>query len=240
MIDIHSHVIFGVDDGPESMEESLKMLYEAEEIGIKTIIATPHLDSDFPDSKKPFEHLKKLIDHAGDCEIKLKLGFETMLSPILPAIVRQRNFLTLNNSGFLLVEFPFSGVPAYSHEVMYRLQLENITPVIAHPERNRSFIRKPGLLSEFRERGCLLQIDSASIIGYFGERTKHFSKKLLSMDMADFISSDAHSPGHYTDWHLKAYRKVVDWTGEENAEKLFGKNAEFILNKEEKNTCNLF
>lgn len=237
MIDIHSHVIYGVDDGPSTIEESLRMVYEAEETGVRTIIATPHLNEYLFMDDRVFGNYRTLLSRLGDSQVEIKLGFEVLLNPFIPQIVRERKMLTLNNSGFMLLEFPFSIVPPYSHETVYKLQLDNITPVIAHPERNRDFVRNISLLEEFIDRGCLLQVDSPSIMGIYGERAKSFSKRLICSGMANFVASDAHCRGHYSNWHLKAYLKVVEWVGRESADRLFGKNANQILDKKEINAC---
>jgi len=229
MIDIHSHLIYGVDDGASTIEESIRMIDEAEEIGVRAIIATPHLNHGRLNIEKVFNNLQLLAERAKDAEVDLRIGFEVRLSPFIHNLILAKRFLTLNSSGFALIEFPFDSIPSYSLETVYRLRLEKLTPVIAHPERNGHFRKNIGALKDFLERGCLLQLDSPSIAGAYGEKTRRFARNLIDNDMAHFVASDAHRPGNYPDYHLKAFLKVAEWAGEEVANRLFHKNGEMIL-----------
>lgn len=230
MVDIHSHLIHAVDDGPSCIKDSLRMLLEAEKCGIKAIIATPHLRGNMYDPEKAAENLEELRHRTRDCGVELYLGYEVHVNESLADDVKSERSITLNGSDYLLLELPFEEVPLYSYETIYRLNLNNITPVIAHPERNRSFVRSFDKFIGVVEKGCLLQLDAASIIGVYGTEVKRFTKKLIKMNMVDFVASDAHSAEDYYEWYLEAYRKVSKWGGTEYANDVFARNPEMLLN----------
>ena len=229
MIDIHSHLIFDVDDGPKTLDESLRMVCEAEEAGVKTIIATPHFREHMEGFEKVIENFQKLAHKASDSGVAIKLGCEVMLNPLILKNIDDRTKLCLDNSDYMLFEFPPGLIPSQGHDVIYRLQLEGIVPIIAHPERNICFLKDSGLLLEFIERGCLVQVDAGSIIGIYGKKIRDFSKSLIELNLTQFVASDAHTPHGYSDCYVKAYQTVSLWVGEEKANVLFAGNAATIL-----------
>lgn len=234
MIDIHSHLIFGVDDGPASLDESILMVKKAERAGVKVVIATPHVTHGNTDMQKIKNHFKILLEYTRDFDISLKLGYEIFIGAWLLDFIRSKRAYTLADSNFMLVEFPEDAIPVYSEVVIYEMLLRNITPIIAHPERNDSFIRQFDVLMDFRNRGCMLQIDAASIVGAFGVKARRFAKKLIRKGLADFIASDAHTSNDYSVYYLKAYEKTVQWIGEQMSEKLFAYNAASIIKRIDK------
>lgn len=229
MIDIHSHLVYGVDDGPSTIEESVKMVYEAEEIGIKTIITTPHFQENLTENRKVVEHFNELVYRTRDCDITLKMGYEVPINPFLPLMIKERDFLMLDNSRYILLELPFNSMPIYTRDIIYKLQLENVIPIIAHPERNGYFSKNPDLFFDLVNRGCMVQIDAGSIMGIYGDHARRFAQQLMEKDLAGFVASDAHSRGGYSTIYLKAYQRVVKLVDEEQASILFNNNAESIF-----------
>ncbi len=221
MIDIHSHIIYGMGDGPSTKDEAFRMVCEAEEAGVKVIFATPHLREYSSNEQLILERYRELASFASDCGVSLKLGCELPLSPYMLKGTAGLKELTLGGSGFLLLEPSFGISPAYGREVVYKLQQKNLTPIIAHPEQNINFIRDVGALEELIQSGCLVQLDSSSIAGAFGERVKTFSRHLIERNMVNFVASSAHNACGYSDWYLKAYRLVSQWANEEIADWLF-------------------
>lgn len=229
MIDIHSHIIYGVDDGPAKKEESLKMIYEAEEAGVEVIIATPHLRNCPDNYQRVLENFNELKQQTSNDNIVLKLGREVQLSPSILDSLKHLPVCSLDDSRYLLIEMPFSHMPVYGNEAIFKLLLEGFVPIIAHPERNFSFINNRTLLYDLIDNGCLTQIDAGSIVGAYGDKSKNFARQLCMSNLVNFIASDAHDTYGYTDWYIKAYHNIVNWVGEERAEKLFNSNAEIIL-----------
>jgi protein-tyrosine phosphatase len=234
MIDIHSHIIFGVDDGPCTIEKSISMIYNAEKAGIKTIVATPHSHETFFETERLYENYQELLYRIHEYDIILKLGYEVFMNPFLPAVDKKNIGLTLDNTRYLLFELPFNTSPKSGFEVLYSIRLKDYIPILAHPERNRRFLKNFNELSGYINAGCMIQIDAGSIIGVYGRDIKEFVKKLVKQNRVDFVASNAHCAEDYTNWYLKAYSQVSKWSGEDNANRLFESNAESILNREEK------
>lgn len=230
MIDIHSHLIHGVDDGASSIDESLRMVSEAEKLGIKVIIATPHFQEPLFCMEKVRENYHELVEKVSNYDVTIKLGSEIYINQSIPKKVEQNTSnLTLNESRYMLLELPPNVIPVFCLDVIYRLQVKKITLVISHPERNRNFLRDYNKLIPLVERGCLVQIDAASILGVYGNSVKNFAKQLIKLNMVHFVASNAHCAEDYVNWYQKAYNRVRDWAGEDYCDKLFFSNAKVVL-----------
>lgn len=198
MIDLHNHILPGLDDGANDIEESLAMAEIAAEDGITMLVATPHVMSGAFDNRKAdiLQKVKELNQLLESQKIPLQIlpGAEYHLDSDLLRRLSAGDLLTINDSGqHLLVELPASMVPDYTGRILYELQLQGITPIIAHPERNIGFEREPELLRKFISRGILTQITSGSITGMFGKSVKKTAWSFLQEGYAHLIASDAHS-----------------------------------------------
>ncbi|MFZ5986938.1 MAG: tyrosine-protein phosphatase [Bacillota bacterium] len=229
MIDIHSHLVYGMDDGAPTIEESIKMVQQAVELGISTIVATPHFQEQLFDIKGIVDNFNEIVERTKEYGVDLRLGSEVFINPFIPEIVEKESLLLLNESRYLLLELPYDIIPVYTFETIYRLQLRNIYPIIAHPERNMNLLKDFDEFVNFLERGCLIQVDAGSIAGVYGNTVREFAKKLIKLNMAHFIASDAHCSKDYAEWHLQSYKKVINWAGKEYADKLFNENPKLVL-----------
>lgn len=197
MYDIHSHIIYGVDDGAESMEESLKMAALAAEFGIRGIIATPHYidglyTSDYESNLYKQYRLRRELEKSG-IDIELYLGNEVSATLDLPRLIKLKKVTTLNNSRYLLVELPPYDIPIYMERLIFDLGLEGYVVVLAHPERNESIINKPDRLYNMIKLGALVQMNISSIVGGYGRRIERTSRKLLEQHMVHIVGTDSHS-----------------------------------------------
>jgi len=229
VIDIHSHVIFDIDDGSKDLEESLKMMSDAEKAGVKTIIATPHFREHVLSPDKTFENLQILKEKSRDLGVDIRIGFEIILHPMLlqgEDIIEKH---TIEGTRFILIEFPFTGFFNQSFTLLTKLQFRKLKPIIAHPERIEAFYKNRDIIVDLKGKGCLLQVNAGSIVGYYGERARTFAKCIIKSRMADFVASDAHKPQYYLPMYKSAFSKVIKWTDNEYAEKLFTKNGEAIF-----------
>lgn len=230
MVDIHSHLVFRTDYRPLGLDEALKMIYEAEEVGVGTIFVTPHIGEFQMETKKTNEIFGFLADRTADCGITLLMGYEVRLNPIMINRMVDNIFsYTLGGSEYMLVEFPDSSLPVYSQDIMSQLQLKGIIPIIVHPEMYMCFVKDPDLLAGFTKKGCMIQLDAASLLGLYGNKCRDFALHLITSGNADFIASNAHSASDYSDWYLKAYWTVIKQFGRKKADELFHTNAEKIL-----------
>jgi protein-tyrosine phosphatase len=199
MIDIHCHLLPGIDDGPETLEEALEMARIAVANGIELAHVTPHLhpgrwDNDLAKITAAVEAHRAALAAAG---IPLELGFaaEVRLDyEILPLVEEGRvPFLgTLEGYKVMLLEFPHSHVPVGADKFVAWLLARNIRPLIAHPERNKDLMRDPARIEPFVGAGCLLQITADAITGGFGELCAQRAREFLERGWVSVIASDAH------------------------------------------------
>jgi protein-tyrosine phosphatase len=205
------------------------MVLEAEKLGIKTIIATPHYSKGLYRAENVLENYQELAARVRDFDIEILLGYEVYFDSIIPDVLDGKNRYTLNKSKYLLFEMPFDIMPSNISEIILKLHMENFIPILAHPERNRFFIGNFQLFIDFIESGCLIQLDAASILGVYGISAKMFVKNLIKMNLVHFVASDAHNALDYTNWYLPAYEKVKRWGGKEYADMLFDKNQKMLF-----------
>jgi len=201
MIDIHSHILPGQDDGAADPEESLAMARIALNDGIHTMIATPHiLNGIYPNSRSHIlASMGELRTVFAKEQIKLELlpGSEAHLNPAMAEKIFSGEAVTLNdNQRYLLLEFPFHGIPPGAKQEIFQLQLKGITPILAHAERNYGFQQHFEQLYEFVDMGCLVQITAMSITGDLGREARLCAQKMLECRLAHIIATDAHSAMH--------------------------------------------
>ena len=197
MIDFHNHVLPDLDDGSKSMEMTLNMLKTASEQGITTIINTVHFQHPKMEGKNTdYEYVKDLRDTVlkeaknQNIEIDIKLAAEVYYLPNLCDLINNP-LLTINN--YMLVEFPMMIMPENYLDTFFNLKLKGITPILAHPERYRSFQEDIDKLQKCIDMDIILQIDAGSIVGHFGKQTKDMALKMLSKGYCHIIGSDSHN-----------------------------------------------
>ena len=198
MIDLHCHILPGVDDGPKDVEESLAMARHAVKDGIHAIVATPHaLGGTYPNPPEKIIAAAKALGDRFETEhlpLALYTGAEVHICPDMAAriLAGQAAFLC-ENKRYILIEFPFQTVPYGFKEELFHLALRGITPVIAHPERNPMVHFQPEILYDLTAAGCLIQVNSTSITGGFGDDIMRCSHDLIKNRGVHIIASDAHS-----------------------------------------------
>lgn len=196
MIDIHSHMMFQVDDGSKDLEESLEMLKEAQQAGFTDIILTPHFNLEYNTAgihtaNANLDHFKAEALRRG-IAVRLHVGAEIFITPELPALIQDQKAPALQQSRYVLFELPFHSKILYLEEVVSQLKRIGKVPVLAHPERYRMMQEKPEHLMRLREQGVLFQCNYGSIIGHYGNTAKKTVKKLLKQDMVHFLATDCH------------------------------------------------
>ncbi|MHC1724387.1 MAG: tyrosine-protein phosphatase [Aminipila sp.] len=197
MVDIHSHILPGLDDGSVDLDTTIRMLQNAERCGTKAIIATPHyyrgyFENEYEDVVKLVEFLKGDMADRG-MNMDIYPGQEVFLDKHTALMYKKGCIRGLNGSRYLLVEMPMQDYDASLLDVVYELRLLGAVPVLAHPERYTYIIDKVEVINSFVEEGCLFQINTGSITGIFGKPVQKAAKVLIENGLCNFVASDAHT-----------------------------------------------
>jgi len=232
MVDIHSHILPGLDDGAQTEADSLALAKEAVKEGITKIIATPHHKNGLYHNEKDTieKHVEYLNTLLNQHQIPLEVlpGQETRINGDLMQDLKEGKIQTLNNSKYLFIELPFTTVPRYTENLLFDLQVEGYVPIIVHPERNQQLLANPNQLYEMVRNGSLTQITSGSLIGKFGKEVEGFSEQIIDANLGHFIASDAHDVKDRNFFLNQAYDKIADLYGA-NAKYTFMENANLVI-----------
>ncbi len=234
LIDIHSHIIPGVDDGSPDMETSMAMLRMAAENGTTDIIATPHVIDvsttlTWDVIRRRVDELQKEADRNG-IPITIYSGAETELKfDLLELMRKDHSAFCLAGSRYCLMEMPSLMLPPRLDDMIYELQLMDIVPVLAHPERQMQLMEKPDRLLELLRKGCAAQCNGSSLTGVFGHKVQSNIRRLLDRDMVAFMGSDAHNLRHRNTSLKEAGEKIAEGWGPERAAELFETRPNYIL-----------
>lgn len=231
MIDIHCHILPGIDDGAKDMDEALALIKLAAEDGVTRIVVTPHLhfgrfNNYLPVIQSSFLALQQAVNES-KIQIELAYAAEVRLdSEILSLLSRQQLPLygCYNNQRFMLLEFPHSHIPAGSDILVKHLLKQNITPVIAHPERNRDLQKSPDKIKTFVNLGCWFQVTASSITGHFGEECQALALSYIEQNFIHIVASDAHNLKRRPPVLSEAKSKITAIFGEGKAQQLFYDN----------------
>ena len=217
-VDLHNHVLPGIDDGSPTLDESRKMLELWQELGIRKVITTPHvINALYPNTKEQIlgqtyalqDHIKEWgLDLILEATAEYQIDFE------FRHLLENDEVIPFGPQNYLLLEFPFQK-PSYSvEEVIYEVQLKGYEPVIAHPERYYYYHQDFGKYEAFRDKGILLQLNLNSLTGLYGGAPKKIAEKLVDAGLIDFAGSDAHFAEHLQDLkkllHNRRYIKLLE------------------------------
>ncbi|WP_209300553.1 tyrosine-protein phosphatase [Lentibacillus salicampi] len=198
MIDIHCHILPGIDDGAKTIAVTLDMAKTAVDQGIHHIVATPHhCNGKYNNVKKDIlKYTSVLNEKLTEEAIPLTIlpGQETRINGDMVEGLEQGEILPINeHTKYVFVEFPSGHIPEYSKQLLFDIQLKGYKPVIVHPERNRELMEHPDKLYHMVEKGALSQVTASSLCGKFGKKIQKFSHQLIETSLTHFIASDAHN-----------------------------------------------
>ncbi|MCS7459905.1 tyrosine protein phosphatase [Paenibacillus doosanensis] len=231
MIDIHSHLIPGIDDGAKDMEESIAMARAAVEEGIHTLIATPHhangkYDNPWNQVVQAVREVNEALETQG-IPLTVLSGQEIRVYDRLLEDLHNDIAGTLHSTPYILIEFPTREIPRETDSLFHELRVMGLIPVIAHPERNVELAESPSKLERLIRQGALSQITSHSINGLFGKKIQKLSLEMCKHHLAHFIASDAHNMKYRAFGLREAYALLARQLGDrlvqgymDNAEKL--------------------
>jgi protein-tyrosine phosphatase len=233
LIDIHSHVLYGLDDGARTLEDSVAMVRLAAEHGTTDLVATPHANPNYRFDPQIVQERLAEVAEASANVLRLHAGCDFHLSydNIQDAIAHPRKY-TINQCRYLMVEFSDLLIFANTPEIFSRLQDAGMTPVITHPERNGLLRQRIDQISAWVEGGACVQVTGQSVLGEFGRRAVEFSRALLDRQLVHFVASDAHDCEHRPPRLDLAHAWIKENYGEEWAEALCVANPKATLTGE--------
>ena len=227
--DIHTHIIFSVDDGAKDLDHSLRMVEQAAENGVGQILATPHITDVMGEQngEKIRKHFNELSEKVlkDKLPIRIYLGSELYFNDRIYDWLHQDWSSFNNNQKYLLFELPLFDLPEGVADFIFNVKLKGITPILAHPERYIYFHKKFDVILNWYQQGCLMQMNAGSLTGQFGDEVSTFTRKLLEAGVYSFVASDAHdTEGRNFKVLGKAYEIANDILAKEQVDKLFIEN----------------
>jgi protein-tyrosine phosphatase len=235
VLDFHSHLIPGVDDGAATLDESRAALASMRAQGVRVVITTPHLRASLLARPDECAAYFELVDSAWEAlrsmavaefpDMRIERGFEIMLDMPKPDLSDPR--LRLAGSKFVLVEFPFSALPPNSAQALFDVKMAGYHPIVAHPERYVDMERELTTAAEWKRVGAALQVNAGSLVGAYGKKAESLAWRLIRAGMADYLSSDFHARGEPK--VAEACDALLQAGGEEQHRLLATTNPEAIL-----------
>lgn len=225
MIDLHCHILPGVDDGARNLEESLAMANKAVSQGITHILCTPHhlngkYENKAADVIQKVEQLQLELEKR-QIPLTLLEGQEVRINGALLEEIEQHTILFTDlTDHYILIEFPTMDIPAYTEKLFYELFSKGYTPVIVHPERNAKFREDPNLLLPFIEMGVLTQLTAPSIVGVFGKEIKKTALQMMAHNLLHMVASDAHGVERRNFYLKEAYELIEQKFGGQRVEEM--------------------
>jgi protein-tyrosine phosphatase len=221
MVDLHCHILFGLDDGPKNIEDSLAMAEEAIADGITHVVATPHCSSQFLFDFANVRAARDALAEKLHGRLKLATGCDFHLNhENLLAIRKHPAPFCINQKDYLLVEFNEFSIPPAMDQTLHELQLAGLRPIITHPERNPILRSQPDRLLHWVRLGCFAQITAGSLSGVFGPGAKEDAWIWMTRGLIHFVSSDAHNTARRPLKLRFAYDSIAQQLGEETARAL--------------------
>ena len=229
MVDLHHHLVFGVDDGSPDIETSVAMVQMAAEDGVTHLVATPHANEQYAYDRAAhaarLQQIRDALPRSTEAQIQLGLGSDFHLdydnTADIGAITKQ---YAINDGPYLLIELSDTGIPARIDELLYKMRVAGLIPILTHPERNSTLQRSRTRLREWMKADMLVQVTANSLTGHFGKLAERVGWELMEKQWVHFVSSDAHDLIRRTPRLSAAYALVRKRMGEETAERLFVTN----------------
>jgi protein-tyrosine phosphatase len=223
MIDLHSHVLPGIDDGPETIEGSIELARGAVTAGTRTLVATPHVSWTYPNDAKEIAELVDRLNTRLDTEkveLEVLAGAELAMTRLVDIRAEELSRLSLGSGPWLLVEPPFAAAVTGLDTLVFDLMRQGHRVLIAHPERCPAFHRDPGMLREFVGEGILTSITAGSLVGRFGGEVRRFAMALARDGLIHNVASDTHDtvnrpPGVAAELRAAGLEPLANWLVEQ-------------------------
>ncbi len=224
MIDIHLHILPGIDDGPQTLQGSLALARVLVQEGVKAAIATPHFNDEFArrSASEICWRVKELQRELNYHNIPLRLfaGHEASIRPGLINDIQTGSLATLNGSRYLLLEFWNTPWLLETEQLIFELRAQGIIPILAHPERHRIIQKNPDRLAALQRQGVLTQLTLNSLVGMHGTTARHCAELLLKKGFVHFMASDAHGLHRSLPAITYGMKRAIELVGQERVHQL--------------------
>ena len=225
MIDLHCHILPGLDDGSKTIEESITMAESAIADGITQVVATPHASSEYSFDYARVQAARDELQSRVGSRLRIATGCDFHMNPEnLASLKASPAQFCINQKDYLLVEFNEFSIPPAMDQTLHQLQLAGLRPIITHPERNALLRAQPERLVRWMHVGCFSQVTAGSLLGVFGPGAKSDSLAWIAQGLVHFVSSDAHNTKSRPLALRPAFDFVASRFGEETAQGLFVDN----------------
>lgn len=212
-VDIHSHLLPGIDDGSKDQQHTLKLINSLKEYGFSEFITTPHVLTGVWNNTKQgitdTEGTTKLFLAEQGIQNPFKAAAEYIMDDAFTQLFKSEQLLTLKDN-YVLVEMSYINAPIQLYDIIYELQVAGYKPILAHPERYLFYHRKFEEYYKLKKAGCKFQINLSSVTGYYGKEVLETAQKLIEEDMIDFAGSDVHHERHVESYKNKVQLKKTD------------------------------
>ncbi|WP_028892780.1 tyrosine-protein phosphatase [Tenacibaculum sp. 47A_GOM-205m] len=230
-VDIHSHLLPGIDDGAKDLEHSISLISKMYSYGIKNIITTPHVLGDvYPNSSETInnklEEVRIELKKQGFHDVNINAAAEYMMDERFVERLKADDILTLKDN-YVLVEMSYFNAPYNLYDILFEIQLKGYKPVLAHPERYNFYHGDFQNFYKLKKAGCVFQLNLLSLTEQYGKGVQKTAQKLLNENMYDFVGTDTH---HHN--HLKLLQKIGNVKTKKQIEHLLNNNKQFIQKKE--------
>lgn len=230
MIDIHCHILPGLDDGPREWDQAIEMCRVARQDGITHTVATPHANYAFEFSPEKIRELREQLQSRAKIAPTILTGCDFHLDyDNLQSLYQAPENYTVNQKSYLLVEFDPTLVLPHFDRLFYDLQTHGVIPIVTHPERNLALQKQPAIVHRMIDSGAVVQVTAGSLLGHFGGHASRCAKQLLKQKAVHFVASDAHDPESRPPVLSPAYDLVKKEFSEELAQLLFIENPRAAL-----------
>jgi protein-tyrosine phosphatase len=197
--DMHSHLVPGIDDGAQTIDDSIELIQKLQAMGFRSIITTPHIKTDhYPNNKvtisEGLQQLKAALTERG-IQMPIKAAAEYYIDEYFMQLLANKDLLTVRDNE-VLVEISFMAEPLKFHDILFQMQTSGYRPILAHPERYIFYHQRPETYRELKNKGCLLQLNTIALTGYYGKPVKQIAEFLLKERLYDYCGSDMHHIKH--------------------------------------------
>jgi len=234
MIDIHCHLLWGIDDGPKTLDDSLQVCSMLKSRGISGAIATPHyiVGSTYQTNATSVISMTEQLNKALQKKVpgfEVKPGMEVFMTPDIIDLIKSNEIISLNGTKYILIETSLNNISSYMEDVFYKIQLEGYIPIFAHPERNSKINMNFKLIERLISNGVLIQINHDSLMGRYGKNVKKFTEDLLKKGLVHFIATDTHCVNERFKGVEEFSNFLIELIGKENTEILTNVNPSRVL-----------